>query len=123
MLGEKIFVYSNKVLPLNMKSINPTRNYSDIIELYTCIADAAAVNLNEIKTFLANVVSTFFINGKPSVINGLRKLRNPSSWPVVFLIVPVNKIPLISKELITFIITFISFFIRVISVPIFFCRT
>ena len=79
MLGESNFVYSNKLLPLNVKSINPTRNYPDIIELYTCIADAAAVSLNGIKTFLANVVSTFFINGKPSVINGLRKLRNPSS--------------------------------------------
>ena len=106
-----------------MKSINPTRNYPDIIELHNCIADAAAIDLNGIKTFLANVVSTFFINGKPAVINGLTKLRNPSSWPVIFLIVPVNKIPLISKDLITFIITFISFFIRVIPVPNFFCRT
>ena len=39
-------------------------------------ADAAAVNLNGIKTLLANCVGTFFINAKPAVINCIRKLRN-----------------------------------------------
>ena len=41
--------------------------------------DILADNPNEIKTCLANGVSTRFINGKPAVINGLRKLRNPPS--------------------------------------------
>ena len=38
------------------------------------VSDAAVVNLNSIKTVLANGVSTFFIYGKPAAINGLRKL-------------------------------------------------
>ena len=42
--------------------------------------EAAAVNPKGTKTLLANGVCTFFINGKPAVINGLRKLRNPTSW-------------------------------------------
>ena len=50
------------------------------------VADAAAVNSNGTKTLLANGVSIFFINGKAIVINGLRKLRNPS-WQLVFLVV------------------------------------
>ena len=41
--------------------------------------DAAAVNPNGTKTLLAKWVSTLFINGKPAVINGLRKLRNHPS--------------------------------------------
>ena len=64
---------------------------------------------------LANGVSTFFINGKPAAINGLRKLRNP--WLVVFLVVPFNKIPLFSKDLISFIISFISLIVSVILQP------
>ena len=35
------------------------------------------------------------MNGEPAVINGLRKLRN-SPWPVIFLVVPFNGIPLLS---------------------------
>ena len=69
------------------------------------------------KTFLANGVSTLFINGKPAVINGLRKFKNPPSWLVIFLVVPCNKITLFSKDLITLIIFFISLFVRVISFP------
>ena len=37
-------------------------------------ADHAVVNLNGIKTLLANYLSTFFINGKITFINGLRSL-------------------------------------------------
>ena len=41
-------------------------------------ADATAVNPTGIKTHLANGLSTFFINGKPNLINGPRGLpRNP----------------------------------------------
>ena len=38
-----------------------------------------AVNPNGIKMRLVNGVSTFFINGKLAVINGLRKLTNRHS--------------------------------------------
>ena len=42
------------------------------------VADAAVVNLNGIKTLSANGVSTFFINGKKSVINGLKTTKRSS---------------------------------------------
>ena len=51
------------------------------------VPNAATVNPNGIKMFLANVVSTLFINDKPAVINGLRKLRNPCSWLIILLVV------------------------------------
>ena len=41
--------------------------------------DAAAVNPKGIRTPIAKGMSIFFINGKPAVINGLRKLINPPS--------------------------------------------
>ena len=41
------------------------------------VADTAAVNPNGAKTLLANGISTLFINGKPAVINGLKKMRIP----------------------------------------------
>ena len=77
-------------------------------------ADIPADHPNGIKTLLANGVCTLFINGKPAVINGLRKLGNPSSWLAVFVVVSFYKIPQFSKELINFIISFISLFARVI---------
>ena len=50
--------------------------------IFFCIpssaADAAAVNLNRIKTLLANGLITFFINGNPVFDNESRSLpRNP----------------------------------------------
>ena len=59
-------------------------------------------------------MSRRFINCKPAVINGLRKFKNHLSWLATFQVVPFNKIPLFSKGVITFIISFISLFIRVI---------
>ena len=56
-------------------------------------------------------MSTFFINGKPTDFDGLRKLRNPPSSLIILLIVPIKKIPLFSEDLITFIIYFIYLFI------------
>ena len=48
-----------------------------------CIAASVvaipADNPNGMKKLLARGISTLFINGKPAVINGLRKLRNPLS--------------------------------------------
>ena len=41
------------------------------------VAEATAVNPNGTKTLLAIGVSTFSINGRPAVINGLKNLRNP----------------------------------------------
>ena len=41
------------------------------------VADTAGDNPNGNKTYLGNGVIALFINGKPAVINGLRKLRNP----------------------------------------------
>ena len=67
------------------------------------VADAAAVNPNDAETLLVNNFCTFFINGKPAVINGLSKLRNPPSWIVTFFVVPFNKIYPFFKDLITFI--------------------
>ena len=43
------------------------------------VADAAAININSIKTFLANRVNTFFINAEPALINGPGKFSNPPS--------------------------------------------
>ena len=77
------------------------------------MADTAAINPNDPKTLLvgihihANGVNTFFINGKRSDNNGLRKLRNGPFWLIIMLVVPFNKILLFYKDLITFIISFI----------------
>ena len=65
--------------------------------------------------FWAIGVSTFFINGKAVVINGLRKLRDPPSWLVIFLVVPFSKIALFSKDLITVTVSFISLFVNAIQ--------
>ena len=53
-------------------------------EIAASVADAATANLNGTKTSLTNAVSTFSINGKPAVINGLQKLRNLSPWQLIF---------------------------------------
>ena len=55
-----------------------------------------------------------FINGKPALINGLRKFKNPSSWLVFFLVVLFNEIAIFFKDSITFAISFISLFVRFI---------
>ena len=68
------------------------------------VAEAGAVNSKGTKMLLANGVNTFFINGKPTDINGLRKLRNPLPWLVMFLVVSFKNMLLFSKDLITFII-------------------
>ena len=67
-------------------------------------SDIPVDNPNRIEIFL---VSAYFINGKPAVINDLRKLRNPLSWLVILLVVPFSKIPLFSKDLVTNILYFI----------------
>ena len=63
-------------------------------------------------------MSTFFIYYKPNIIDGIRKFKNCPYWRALFLVVSFNEIPLFSKDLITFIISFISWFIRVIPEPV-----
>ena len=47
-------------------------------------ADAAAINCNGIKTFLANGLSIFLIKGNPVFINGPKSLsKNPSDCPIL----------------------------------------
>ena len=80
------------------------------------VADATAVNLNGIRTPLAKVVSTYFINGKPLLINWVNKLSDPPSWLLFFLVVLFNKIHPFSKELII-LISFFRLFISIIPEP------
>ena len=75
---------------------------------------AAAVNPKVTKMSLAKGANTFFIKVKPVFTKGPRKLSNPPFWLVTFLVVPFNKIPLFSKELIIFIIFFVSLFVSAI---------
>ena len=67
---------------------------------------------------LASGVSTFFTNGKPTNINGLRTFRNPPFLLPIFLVDLFNKIPLFSKDLITSVMSFFSFFATVSSEPL-----
>ena len=43
MLGKTELVYSNKLLPFNIKSINPIQKHPHIIESYTCTLKMFAV--------------------------------------------------------------------------------
>ena len=71
-------------------------------------ADIHADNPNGYKNFSADGLGTFFINCEPVVINSLIQFKNLLCWPVTFLVVPFYKVPLFSKDLINFIISFIS---------------
>ena len=62
---------------------------NNLIQLFSYIAvsvaDAAAVNLNGIKTFLANVFSTFFIKDNLVFSSGPKSLRkNPPYYPILY---------------------------------------
>ena len=85
----------------------------DLIWIAASTADIPADNANGIKTLLANGVITLYINDKPAVINEWIKWRNLPSWLVTFVVVP-----LFSKDLITFIISFIPLFVGVITGPV-----
>ena len=82
------------------------------------VAKSAVVNRNGNRTLLARCVSTLFINAKTAAINDLRKLRNSSTLLVIFLVVRFNKIALFSKDLITFIWTFVSLFVTINPEPL-----
>ena len=53
MLGENSFVYSNKVLPFSIKSINPIQKYSYIVFLILIMAQYAT-SITISKTFHIN---------------------------------------------------------------------
>ena len=55
------------------------------------VADFPALKASGNKILLVRGTSTFFINGKLAVNYCIRKLRNPPSWLVIFLVVPFNK--------------------------------
>ena len=76
------------------------------------------ITINGIKTVLANGVRTLSIYYKPTIIDGKRKFKNRLYWLAIFLVISFNEIPLLSKDLITFIISFISWFVRVIPEPL-----
>ena len=84
-------------------------------KMFFWIAASAAYihadNPNGHKTFTM-VTSTKLINAKPAVINGLKKLRNLPGWHKFFLVVPFDRFPLFSKDLITFMIFFVSISVR-----------
>ena len=71
------------------------------------LADAPEVDPKGTRALLANVVSTFFINGKPGVIIEPRKAKNPPRL-IIFLVASLNKTPSFSKNLIIFIISYYS---------------
>ena len=93
-----------------------------IHEFYFWIVASAAYipddKPNGVKTLLVNGVSARFIYYKPTIIDGIRKFKNRPYWLVIFLVISFNEIPLFSKDLISFIISFISCFVRVIAEPV-----
>ena len=73
----------------------------------TSVADIPVLNSNENKTFQAIDVGALFVNGKATVVNGLRKLGNYPSWLVLFLVDSFDKLPRIFEWF------FISLFLKV----------
>ena len=61
LFGEKRFVYSVKVFPLNIKSINPMQKYVPVTESYTCILKMFVLMF----LFLINALVSFGICSTP----------------------------------------------------------
>ena len=92
----------------NVDILDPKRFF----RMAASVPETATINPKGTRTLLANGV----INGKPTDINGLKKLRNHLSWLVIFLVVPFNHI-LFSKDIIDF-ISFISLlFLNPLTMP------
>ena len=54
------------------------------LSIAVSVVDAAAVDLNGIKTLLANVLSAFVIEGKLVFSNGPKSLpKNPPDYPIL----------------------------------------
>ena len=66
---------------LSSKDDNPIQT---CLWIAPSVADAAAINLNDIKTLLANVLSTWTIKGNPVYSNDLKCLtQNPHDCPIL----------------------------------------
>ena len=61
-LAENKFIYFNKLLPFNMKSINPIQKYPHIIESCACILQIFVIFL-----FLMNFLISFGICSNPKL--------------------------------------------------------
>ena len=61
LFSEKRFVYSVKVFPLNIKSINPIQKYPHITESYACILEMFVLMF----LLLINVLISFGIRSTP----------------------------------------------------------
>ena len=71
-------IFSSEIINV----VNPDPNTFSSIAVF--VAAAAAVNPNDIKTFLANVLSTFSIKGNPVFSNGPKSLpKNPPDCPML----------------------------------------
>ena len=69
-------------------------------EIVASVADAAVVNPNEIKTLLANGLSTFFIKCNPDFSNSPKSLPiNPPDYATAFLIIFILADALFTKAL------------------------
>ena len=85
------------------------RDPKNFLWIASYVADSPGDNPNDTKTLSARSVRTFLINGK---------FKNPPSCLVLFVVVYFTKIFLFSKDLITFIISFISLLVKVIPKPL-----
>ena len=54
---------------------------------------------------LANSISKFLINGNWALTNESGEFSNPPWWILIFLVVPLIKVQLFSKDLITFVLS------------------
>ena len=64
------FIFSFKIVNVVLSDPNI------FLRMSASVADAAAVDPNGIKTFLANAFNTFFIKGNPGFSNGPKRLPN-----------------------------------------------
>ena len=99
---------------INLNSVLEGLSYCHYI-IYFSISNAA--NPKGSKTLLGSGISIYYVNGKPVLMNGPRKLRNPI-FDCFFLKVPFNKISLFSKDLIYFTLYFMSLFVSNIHEPV-----
>ena len=66
------------------------------------------------KTLLANGVSKLSIYYKANINDCIGEFQNRPYWIAIFLAVSFNEIPLFSKDLITFTVSFNSWFLTVV---------
>ena len=69
------------------------------------VADTASINPNDTKTLFTNRVTTSFMDGKVTLVNGAQNFSTPPSWLLIFRVVPFIKVTLLFKVIITLIIS------------------